>query len=136
MASSKPTRDTEDDGIRGRLRTNPRKTMKYITMQEVLSECRKSVNLRNVVILPPDTGDQGVDSDEEITPDLDNDYPTEVAGEVELEFTDSSDDSSDEQDRTLTDPKWRKHTTFHEELPDMPCPNITQSHPELETMSE
>ena len=71
-----------------------------------------------------------------MSPDLDNDYPTEVAGEVELEFTDSSDDSSDEQDRTLTDPKLRKHTTFHEELPDMPCPNITQSHPELETMSE
>ena len=79
------------DTIRSRLRKNPQKTQRFITMSE--AEEHVTERTRNVVILPPDTGDRDVPTDEEDFAGDEEDLH-EPAGEIELE--ESSEDEEDE----------------------------------------
>ena len=89
-----PGGDTE---YRSKLRTHPRPTQRFITLQEAL-HCETITNARNFVILPPENANQDVATDEESISDED-DFP-EPVGEVELEEedTDSCSETDEEQE--------------------------------------
>lgn len=71
----------------------------------------------NIVIIPPGTGDQNIDSDEEETCEDVQGMPTDTAGELETEIyvNDHEDDTQEEQtSRLASEPRWKKTTeTFH-----------------------
>ena len=123
-----------------RLRRNPVKTQRYITMQEAVEKARSS-RTKQIVILPPDSGDLDIPSDEEVEPTGEDDIQ-EVAGEVELELQ-SSDSSGDEDDDAESEPqqqhfqagRWRKSNSFVEPLPDAELPKVVDKFPELDGMT-
>ena len=122
--------------ISSRLRKNPIKTERYITMTEAMHEAHVK-RTRAVVLLPPTSGDLNIPSDEEDVPDDDNDLQ-EVPCEVELDVeTDSSCDEEESPEQIkFTSGRWRKSTTYKESIPDMPTQRLDQQHPELDEMSE
>ena len=127
---------------RPNLRVNPKKTEKYITMIEALQETTNA-RIRNLVVLPPESGDRDVPSDEEEFPDTEEGRPTEVAGNVEVDYDDSSSgDSDDESNETINagrrsgNARWRKNDIFDEVLPKIPCPNVLTDYPLLTGFTE
>ena len=75
---------------------------------------------RNVVILPPDTGDRDVPTDEEDFAGDEEDLH-EPAGEIELE--ESSEDEEDEE--SIQAPRWRKHTDIQSDSEGIPPASLT-----------
>lgn len=75
-------------------------------------EASTSNNLRDVVILPPDSGDKGIQSDEDEIDDENFDIaglPQEVTGEVELHESDTTDEESDKiEPKAKKTCQWRK----------------------------
>ena len=96
-------------GYREKLRQHPRKTEHYITMAEAIERVPLG-NVRNIVLLPPSSGDMNVPSDEDDIPDVEDDI-VEVAGEVEVDVNDSSSSEDGEHEEPATI-RWRKHTDF------------------------
>jgi hypothetical protein len=76
---------SKNEPIKSRLRTNPKKNLRYVTMDEAIRNI-PNFSVRNVTILPPTSGDLAVDSDEEVVPTGENDPPTEVAKRLNLIF--------------------------------------------------
>jgi hypothetical protein len=90
----------------------------------------------NVVILPPETGDRDVVTDEEDFGTDPNDVnQVEVAGEVELENELSTEEGDDEDDEPLI--RWRKRPVFEKvwEEPDL-IMSLESQFPILSTKSE
>ena len=113
---------------------------RYVIMQWPLNK-----HTRNVVILPPESGDQRLPSDEEDIGNDDEDV-NEVAGEVELDESDS-DSEDEEQDTTpaatgtsgrknVQTHRWRKRPEFSNPIVDGDVPGLLAQHPELEGKTE
>jgi DNA excision repair protein ERCC-6 len=128
--------ETEDkNSLRSRLRKNPRKTEHFITMGEAVDHLTDSV--RNLIILPPDTGDRQCPTDEEDFGDDPEDVEmVEVAGEVEVEHEEAQDSEDDEDDAEEAS-RWRKHTLFdHQWPPADPFIPLDERYPVMATKSE
>ena len=76
------------------------KTRKVTTLREAYEDIIEGT-VETISILPPESGDQGIPSDEE---DIDSGDMFEPAGELELGMTVES-DSSDEEEDILVVPK-------------------------------
>lgn len=127
---------TSDAGIRSRLRVNPRKTERYITMYEALEHV--SGHTRNVVVLPPDAGDRDIPTDEDGS---DDDHASEtemeVAGEIEVENESSEEESSEPEEHLEDKPRWRKRALFDHEWETMVWPmSLDEEYPLLASKSE
>lgn len=83
--------DDNNGSYRKRLRLNPSKPVRFITMIEAMEHVSSSTD--HIAIIPPDSGDQNVASEEE---DISEEY-VEPAGEVEV-FNDSCDGEESGQD--------------------------------------
>jgi hypothetical protein len=114
------------------LRTDPKKTSRYITLQEAVEQIHES-NVRNVVIIPPDSGCVDVATDEEDIPD-EEDEINEVAGEVEVEVSGSS--SSEDEDPPPAPPRWKKAYEINNPLPSDTCGSLFDNFPLLPHKSQ
>lgn len=95
---------------RERLRKNPQKTVRFITLGEALENINEFTD--EVVILPPNAGDQNVASDEE---DIDENDRGEPAGEIEIICDRDAVESDDEE--ISGPPIWRKTIDNMDRLP-------------------
>lgn len=124
-----------EETYRSKLRENPQKTTHYITLSEAMNNGNGAVS--KYVICPPESGDINVATDEEV--ENDDDSLAEVAGEVDIEFSDgdaSSTNDNDTEEEGMEVQRWRKHKYFDEELPSACCDSIPDRYPDLLTKTE
>ena len=81
------------DGYRQKLRTNPTKPERFITLSEAVYNLQEEEHIEKIVILPPESGDVDIPSDEEA--EAEEGEFVEPAGEVEVLFSDEDDESED-----------------------------------------
>ena len=112
----------------------------------VAIERAKRGRVHNVVILPPESGDVSIPSDEEEVPENEDDIQ-EVASEVELDMEDNSsndeedDDDSDSANQrsksvNISERRWRKNDNFMKSLPNEVLPKLEEKHPEILQLTE
>ena len=112
---------------------------KFITMIEALNAADGCKNPDSIVNLPPESGDQNIDSDIEDVPD-DFEEGFEPAGVMEID--DKSDEENDDELQNIknssqrrkksnTQPKWRKNTDFDTPLTHISPNKLADEHPEL-----
>ena len=123
---------------------SPRRTRRFVTF---LQACERAADARsharNVVVLPPVSGDQAVDSDVEDVDDiLDSDEEAfEPAGELEVE-SESDDEEQQPEEPAPKRPnaprggQWRKHSAFTTVLVSEDCNPVLVEYPELALESE
>jgi DNA excision repair protein ERCC-6 len=126
------------DHYKSRLRSKVSAPKRFITYQEAALNIPPE-RVRNVVILPPENGDDNVATDEEGSSGEENEFP-EPAGEVEVEENTSSFDHSSSDDEELNSPqycpRWKKACGFLRPLPEIPCSNLADDYPHLLEMTE
>ena len=81
------------DGYRQKLRTNPTKAERFVTLSEAVYNLQEEEHIGKIVILPPESGDVDIPSDEEA--EAEEGEFVEPAGEVEVLFSDEDDESED-----------------------------------------
>jgi hypothetical protein len=118
---------------REKLRKNPTKANRYITLEEAL-EHNRELNVRNVVIIPPDSGCLDVPTDEEDFPEGEDEV-NEVAGEVEVDMSDTTSSEDDNSDK-LIPPRWRKVHEIRDPLPNEMCEKLVNCFPLLINKTE
>ena len=123
---------------------SPRRTRRFVTF---LQACERAADershARNVVVLPPVSGDQAVDSDVEDVDDiLDSDEEAfEPARELEVE-SESDDEEQQPEDPSPKRPnaprggQWRKRSVFTTVLISEDCNPVLVEYPELALESE
>jgi hypothetical protein len=84
--------------------------------------------------LPPENGDADYATDEEDISE--SEELPETAGEAELDMEDTGDDSDEDDAQPNPTGRWTKKCSFNNPLPDEPCDNLLEKHPELLIMSE
>lgn len=123
------------------------RTRRFVTLLEAGEEAAAaSSRARDIVVLPPDSGDKDVDTDIEDGDEImeSEEDPFEPAGELELEEScsgsDSECDSASEDDelpaKRPMSGQWRKRTTFTDELDGEELTPILAEYPELDGLSE
>ena len=121
------------------------------TLAEAMEEADECEYPTCITVLPPEAGDQPVESDtEEVNEDLNEGF--EPAGRLELEFEGSDGESSGDEEVTTSleldaqtscgrrksvgmNPKWRKVDQFDQLLPASSPDNLTDKYPELLSLS-
>ena len=88
-----------------------KKPSKFVTVTEALDAIDEEATSATIVILPPESGDKSIPSDEEDNDDLDTDI-FEPAGEVELSVSSSSDEEEEVPQKTKASSsstvRWKK----------------------------
>ena len=111
---------------------------RYTTLLDDRSHAESS-NIRNVVILPPDSGNLDIDGDIDKYPEISNveDALLEPTGELEIEDSKSDDCSNDEtvppKISRNDNPRRRKPRTFCKDIPTTPTSNLSDTFPDLIT---
>ena len=101
-----------DGGYRKKLRLDPPKVRRFITLSEALENVSSSTD--HVAVLPPESGDQDMPSDEE---DVGDDC-VEPAGEIEIFDSDSDDDGPIGNDSRDQARRWSKNVERFDGQPD------------------
>jgi hypothetical protein len=130
-----PQEDTSN--YRTKLRKNVLAPQRFVTYQEAALNVPAD-RIRNMVILPPENGDENVATDEENSSGEEDEFP-EPAGEVEVEINSICYSSSDEEETNSSQqkhcPKWKKTCGFLRPLPETLCDCLPNKHPHLLTMT-
>ena len=115
-------------------RPSTRKNL-FVTLEEASERVQNdSSNVRNIIVLPPVSGDKNVDSDVEDLSDImsSDEEAVEPAGELELDESDSSEDDVVEQPRKSSCKSlWKKNAEFSSNFKRDPVTTLEESFPDL-----
>jgi hypothetical protein len=119
-------------------------TRRLRTLIEALDDIQEHQYDASVVVLPPEAGDNGADSDIEQTDEnqLNEEYLHEPAGEVELFINESGDASDDDtsddeplskksKNKEKEKPKWKKNEKFDHSIVDKDLESLSERYPLL-----
>ncbi|XP_045135445.1 piggyBac transposable element-derived protein 3-like [Portunus trituberculatus] len=111
----------------------------FVTVREACDRAEEDGSrVRNVVVLPPESGDQDVESDvEDATSVMSSDEEAfEPAGEVEVDDTDDSEDGLEEPpSKSSRATGWKKKSEFRRNLCYDPLEKLVDSFPDLTKLS-
>ena len=121
------------------------KHSRFVTLAEAQEEAENRT-VWNIIVLPPNSGDQNVDSDVEEKDDIvsSDDELYEPAGELEIDVSGSSDsDGEASQPVGVSSGKksassrsgWRKKTELTSDMQESLLENLENTHPELAGLS-
>ena len=116
-----------------------RQNERFVTFREACERAEEDRSrVRNVVVLPPDSGDQEVDSDVEDANDVmsSDEEVFEPAGELEVDDSEDSDDDEVEPPaKSSRTTGWRKKFQFRRNLCSDPLKKLVELFPDLTELS-